>query len=129
VLGVKDVTSAEYVSKHMGVGTIETTSHSKSVGKILDLGKDTKRFEKRNLLNPDEIVRMDRNEAILSAFGLKPFKLTKMDYTRHPMSYLLQPSPVSEYDPGWKEEAINTEEPTAGILVSEASGEEDAFWI
>jgi type IV secretion system protein VirD4 len=128
VLGVKDVTSAKYISDHMGVGTIETTSHSKSVGKILDLGKDTKRFEKRNLLNPDEITRMDRNEAILSAFGLKPLKLTKMDYTKHPMSGLLKPSPVSEYDPGWavKEEVINLEVET--MEASETAGEEDAFW-
>jgi type IV secretion system protein VirD4 len=133
VLGVKDVTSAEYISKHMGVGTIETTSHSKSVGKILDLGKDTKRFEKRNLLNPDEIVRMDRNEAILSAFGLKPFKLTKMDYTKHPMSHLLKPSPVTEYCPEWSKpkDATQSETTDSAFMQPEApesAGEEDAFW-
>ena len=60
VLGVKDVTSAEYISKHMGVGTIETTSHSKSVGKILDLGKDTKRFEKGTFSTRTRIVHVTK---------------------------------------------------------------------
>lgn len=106
VLGVKDVTSAKYVSEHLGVGTIQTDSHSRYLGKVFDLGKSTSRFEKRNLLNPDEIVRMSYNQAILSAFGLKPLRLEKMDFTKHPMCKFLKPAPVSQYKPEWSEKYI-----------------------
>ncbi|HBK69308.1 MAG TPA: conjugal transfer protein TraG [Firmicutes bacterium] len=101
VLGVKDVTSAKYISEHLGVGTIQTEGFKKSRGKVFDLGQSTSRFEKRNLLNPDEIIRMPRKQAILSAFGLKPLKLSKMDFTKHPMYHLLSPEPVANYKPEW----------------------------
>lgn len=101
ILGVKDVTSAKYISEHLGVGTIQADSLSKNLGKIIDLGKNTSRFEKRNLLNPDEITRIPKNQAILSAFGLKPLKLEKIDFTKHPMYKLLTPVPVSNYKPEW----------------------------
>lgn len=103
VLGVKDVTSAKYISDHLGVGTIQTESLSKHLGKVIDLGKSTSRFEKRNLLNPDEITRMPYNQAILSAFGLKPLKIEKMDFTKHPMCKHLKPDPISNFKPEWAE--------------------------
>jgi hypothetical protein len=116
ILGVKDVTSAEYISKHLGVGTIKTESVSRSVGKVIDLGKNTSRYEKRNLMNPDEVTRMPKSQAILSAFGLKPLKLEKLDFTKHPMSKLLQPQPVSLYKREWSEKYKPVDDPLDRII-------------
>lgn len=104
VLGVKDVTSAKYVSEHLGVGTIETQSLRKPVGNIFTLGDMSIDNRQRNLLNPDEITRLPKNQAILSAFGLKPAKLEKMDFTLHPMNKKLIPRPISDFKPKWSEE-------------------------
>lgn len=142
ILGAKDNTSAEYISKHLGEGTIETNSISKTLDKPLSLGKNTTRLEKRKLMNIDEIVRMPRNLAILSAFGLKPLMLEKLDYTKHPMSNLLEPASVSSYRPEWsskyikdpvdeiideiinESETIEFEEEEPGIYVPKT----DEFW-
>lgn len=144
ILGVKDVTSAKYISDHLGVGTIKTSSKSHSVGKIMDLGKETDKYEKRNLLNPDEIARMPKNQAILSAFGLSPLKLQKMDYSKHPMTKMLKPLPINEYIPSWQKEKEPEEElafgppiekpvePVVPINITkptvEPSQPQDAFW-
>lgn len=101
ILGVKDVTSAKYISEHLGVGTIEAKGSRKQVGNIFDLGQVNKTYQKRNLLNPDEIARMPKNQAILSAYGLKPAKLIKMDFTQHPMNKSLFPTPVTDHSPEW----------------------------
>jgi type IV secretion system protein VirD4 len=101
ILGVQDVTSAKYISDHMGISTITTKSHRKSLGKPLKLGDETTQYKERRLMNPDELIRLATNEAILSAFGLKPFKIEKMDYTKHPMAKLLDPEPINNFRPAW----------------------------
>ena len=101
VLGVKDVTSAKYISEHLGTGTIETQSLSKPVSDIFGLGLVQVSHQRRALLNPDEIARMPKTQAILSAYGLKPAKLTKMDFTKHPMSKNLVPTPIASFEPEW----------------------------
>ena len=101
ILGVQDVTSAKYISDHMGISTITTKSHRKSLGKPLKLGDETTQYKERRLMNPDELIRLATNEAILSAFGLKPFKIEKMDYTKHPMANLLDPEPINNFRPAW----------------------------
>jgi len=103
ILGVKDVTTSKYISEHLGKGTIETKQKSHKVGEI-DLGSERASFQQRNLLNPDEIARMPKNQAILSAFGLYPMKIQKLDYTKHPSAKLLKPAPINEYVPAWKKE-------------------------
>lgn len=147
ILGVKDVTSAKYISEHLGVGTIKTEGRVRPVFSMFNFGSKRIQPQARNLMNPDELTRMSPQQAILSAsFGLKPIKIEKMDFTRHPMAKHLEPVPVSEYSPVWAEAfrkngesafssgfVVNPRIPTgdipeeSGIIVPER-GNNDSFW-
>lgn len=101
ILGVKDVSTAKYLSDHLGITTIQTTTHRRPVMGFFELGDKTVQLRERNLINPDELTRMPKKQAILSACGLKPLKLEKMDYLNHPMAKELLPKPIDEYQPLW----------------------------
>lgn len=105
-LGATDITTAEFVSKLLGTTTVEDVSLSKSAGieGILDLGKITKRTAKRNLMNPDEILRLPNKNEILILRGQRPILLEKMDYTKHRLSSYIKPIKVSDYKPEWTKE-------------------------
>lgn len=105
-LGATDITTAEFVSKLLGTTTVEDVSLSKSAGieGILDLGKITKRTAKRNLMNPDEILRLPNKNEILILRGQRPILLEKMDYTKHKLSSYINPIKVSDYKPEWTKE-------------------------
>ena len=38
---------------------------------------------KRNLMNPDELLKMDNNKEIVMVRGKKPFICNKFDYSHH----------------------------------------------
>ncbi|WP_084756920.1 VirD4-like conjugal transfer protein, CD1115 family [Clostridium sp. DMHC 10] len=104
-LGATDIITAEFVSKLLGTATVKDVSSSKSAGLegIVDFGKVTKRAVKRNLMNPDEILRLPNKNEILILRGAKPIILEKMDYTRHRLSKYIKLIKISDYKPLWTE--------------------------
>ena len=106
VMGAQDVLTAKYVSEHLGKGTVEAISTRRRAGfdGMFDMGSRTQSLQERYLRNPDEIIRMDRQEAMLSSFGLPPMKLRKLDYTRHPLSKKLVIA--GDYSPEWSKSLI-----------------------
>lgn len=56
---------------------------------------------KRNLLNPDEIIRIPSTELMVIIRGNKPLLLKKMIYTEHPLAKKLQDVSVLTYVPDW----------------------------
>lgn len=111
-LGCTDIVTAEHVSKICGQVTINLESFQRRNGPpgYLDLGKTTMSVGKRFLLNPDEVLRLSRDDALVIVRGQKPLKIQKMDYTLHPMSQQLHPIPVSQYRPIWLSEFSKTTE-------------------
>ncbi|NJD02375.1 MAG: type IV secretory system conjugative DNA transfer family protein [Ruminiclostridium sp.] len=109
-LGCTDIVTAEHVSKVCGQVTINLESFQRRCGPpgYLDLGKKTMSVGKRFLLNPDEVLRLPRDDALVIVRGQKPLKIQKMDYTLHPMCQQLKPFPVSQYQPVWKCEKDKT---------------------
>lgn len=105
VMGVKDNTTSQYISQNLGVGTVtvESIRKHKGLSHIFDLGDATFAPQERRLLNPDEIMRLNTNEAILTVSGLKPVRLEKMDFTEHPLAKMIKPEPVSDYYPEWSQ--------------------------
>ena len=55
----------------------------------------------RNLLNPDEIIRIPSTELMVIIRGNKPLLLQKMIYTEHPLAKKLQDNSVLTYIPDW----------------------------
>lgn len=45
---------------------------------------------KRNLMNPDELLKMDHDKAIVMVRGRKPFICKKYDYSNHPEASKLE---------------------------------------
>lgn len=101
VMGVKDLTTAEYISKYAGKGTITVESHTKERGRIFDFGRDTFSLAERMVIAPDELFRLKKSEGIVLASGIRPVKITKMDFAKHRRFGELQPESIEKYIPGW----------------------------
>ena len=61
---------------------------------------------RRNLMNPDELLKMDHNKAIVMIRGRKPFICNKYDYSEHPEADKLKDMTVEEQ----KERFVDNEE-------------------
>ena len=58
---------------------------------------------KRNLMNPDELLKMDHDKAIVMVRGRKPFICNKYDYSKHSEAYKLQDMTLEEQKERFKE--------------------------
>lgn len=107
-LGAADTLTAEYFSDLIGVATAETESLKKeaSIEGELEYGQKNISTLKRNLLNPDEILRIPYNQLLVNIRGNKPVLLEKMIYTEHPFAKKLKDVSVSEYRPNWNTQEI-----------------------
>lgn len=51
---------------------------------------------KRNLMNPDELLKMDHDKEIVMVRGRKPFICKKYDYSNHPEANKLEDLTLEE---------------------------------
>lgn len=102
-LGTTDTLTAKYFCDLLGVSTAETQSVKKEAGLegALEFGQKNISTLKRNLLNPDEIIRIPSTELMVIIRGNKPLLLKKMIYTEHPLAKKLQDVSVLTYVPDW----------------------------
>ena len=113
-LGMTDILTAEYFCNMIGVSTVETESIKKSnsiEGEIEEYGQKNISTLKRNLLNIDEVMRVDSNKLIAILRGNKPIKLEKMHYKTHPLASKLKDSSIYDYNPQWLQNNTNIELP------------------
>ena len=82
-LGGQEYSTLEYISKGLGKTTITVKNRSMSKGKS---GSSSASYNQtaRDLMSPDEIMKMPKDECILIINGLAPFKGKKYDYLAHP---------------------------------------------
>jgi len=102
-LGTTDTLTAKYFCDLLGVATAETQSIKKDSGLegALEFGQKNISTLERNLLNPDEIIRIPSKELMVIIRGNKPLLLQKMIYTEHPLAKKLQDVSVLTYVPDW----------------------------
>lgn len=102
-LGTTDTLTAMYFCDLLGVATAETQSIKKEVGidGELEFGQKNISTLERNLLNPDEIIRIPGFKLMVIIRGNKPLLLQKMIYTEHPLAKKLQDVSVLTYIPDW----------------------------
>lgn len=107
-LGAADTLTAQYFCDLIGVATAETESLRKeaSIEGELEYGQKNISTLKRNLLNPDEILRIPYNQLLVNIRGNKPVLLEKMIYTEHSLAKKLKDVPVSEYKPNWNKQEV-----------------------
>jgi type IV secretion system protein VirD4 len=118
-LGCTDTATAEFVSALLGQATVQSQSIRKKAGfkGMFDFGDISTGTQRRALLNPDEILRLDPMSAILILRGQKPFKVEKMDYTKHQLANRIKPVPISEYNPEWVKQEDTDYSPVWDIKV------------
>lgn len=99
VMGCNDILTAEYISRVLGVSSVQNNSIRKVAGfdGKLDFGNEAIATTKRNLLNADEILRMDNTEQIVIIRGQKPFKCKKFDYSEYWMSKEMEEIEIEKY--------------------------------
>ncbi len=105
-MGVTDNLTAGFFCDLIGVSTAETSSlklENSLEGEIEEYGQKNISTLKRNLLNKDEILRLDTFKLIGILRGNKPLLLDKMIYTEHPLSKKLKDVSVSNYKPNWND--------------------------
>lgn len=107
-LGATDTLTAQYFCDLIGVATAETQSlrQEASIEGEIEYGQKNISTLKRNLLNPDEILRIPYNQLLVNIRGNKPILLEKMIYTEHKLAKKLKDISISEYKPNWNKQEI-----------------------
>lgn len=82
-LGGQEYSTLEYISKSLGKTTITVKNRTMSKGKSSSASASFNQTA-RDLMSPDEIMKMPKDECILIINGLAPFKGKKYDYLAHP---------------------------------------------
>lgn len=79
-LGVGEMETADYVSKMLGTFTVKEQMKVKEAGltRMMDVKQVTVKETERNLMNPDELMRMHEDEVIVFRKTLKPARLYKV---------------------------------------------------
>ena len=114
-MGCNDLASAKYVSEKCGKITIAVTNNQMPLAPLFSPVYSTTRpysqtrsNTQRDLMQPDEILRLDREKCIVLFQGRKPALLYKLTPEDVPAYAKLKPRRIIEYTPVWKlEEARN----------------------
>ncbi|MBW8321086.1 MAG: type IV secretory system conjugative DNA transfer family protein, partial [Rhizobium sp.] len=80
VFGVNDVETAELISRSIGKTDAQYLTRSWSEGKK----SSSEHISARDLINPDEIMRLDRDQMILLRQGQRPARVHKLRYFTDP---------------------------------------------
>ena len=112
-LGATDEITAKYVSDRTGVASVKVDSKAKMlntwrVSNYSPQYRETVSVGKRNILTPDEVLRIPLDEALIILRGQNVMKVKKFDYTNHPDSRYLVKSKASLYVPKWAEDRCET---------------------
>ena len=81
-----------------GVATVETNAIRKEAGfdGNFTYGMANVATNKRNLMNPDELLKMNHNQEIVMVRGRKPFICNKFDYSQHEETDKLEDMTIEE---------------------------------
>lgn len=105
MLGCTDDVTANYFSARSGDMSIQvqstmTTKQSMAVAQVIPQYRETQGHGRRKLLTPDEVLRLPPKEMLVIIRGQNILKLTKFDYTKHPMSKEMVPVSIYDCNPG-----------------------------
>ena len=80
VLGVRDVFTAEQVSKLLGTTTVKTPGQSQTRGQSGGSQSESSNYAARALMTPDELLVMPAERCLAVAGGMNPVRLEKVAY-------------------------------------------------
>ena len=109
--GGTDQTTAKYISDLTGTATVQVESQNKdrNLGAVIPPlnYKESTGLGKRAILNPDEVMQLNKQELLVFLQGQKPKKAKKIWYYKRPEYKELEIENPSEYMPEWKKNEEN----------------------
>ena len=120
-LGCNDPITAKFLSDRSGLTTVEALNEARdlSTWRFSDHTpeyKETKSEHPRNLINPDEVMTIPMDEALIILRAKNVFKVKKYDYTRHPESKKLKKRKAVAYIPEWRKSQGKTENVVKNVI-------------
>ena len=119
-MGCNDLTSAEYISKKCGKVTISVTNNQMPLMPLFSpiyastrSYSQTRSNTQRDLMLPDESLRLDRRQCIALFQGRKPALLYKLTPEELPDYSTLKSCRVIYYVPKWKQRELEKEQKSA----------------
>ncbi len=110
-MGCNDMTSAKYISEKCGKITIAVTNNQMPLAPLFSPVysttrpySQTKSNTQRDLMLPDEILRLDRDRCIVLFQGHKPALLYKLAPENIPVYAKLKSRRIIDYTPQWKQQ-------------------------
>lgn len=107
-LGCTDQATAEFISKRTGTMTIKVQSQGLRRNKMDITGlaapdySENNSVGKREVLTPDEVLRLPNENALVILRGQKVIKVLKFDFSKHPESAKFVAAPIRDHVPEWK---------------------------
>lgn len=106
-LGCNDPITAKFLSDRSGLTTVEAVNETRdlSTWRFSDHTveyKETKSDQRRNLMDPGDIMTIPMDEALVILRSKNVFKVKKFDYTKHPESKKLKKRKAVSYIPEWR---------------------------
>lgn len=90
MMGANDIDSAKYFTDLIGKATVTQETVARSDRVVVDAGTRSEREVPRDLIAPDEILRMDNKDILVLVRGGYPGKIHKMHYSEHPSANELE---------------------------------------
>ena len=132
-LGCNDLTSAKYISEKCGKVTISVTNNQMPLMPLFSPVytstrpySQTRSNTQRDLMLPDEVLRLEYGKCIALFQGHKPALLYKLTPEELPGYSELRSCRVIDYIPEWKRRDMEKEKPEAAKESAESKQEETA---
>ena len=106
-LGCTDMLTAKYFSDRIGVASVEVESEMRELN-TMHISNYTPQFRRTNslgrrqLLTPDEVLRLQPDEELIFIRGQKVFRAHRFDYSKHPEYKKLRNSKAVQHEPDWR---------------------------
>lgn len=126
-LGCTDTLTAEWISDRIGVASVEVEGTMRELNTMHITNytpsfRRTNSIGKRQLLTPDEVMRLAPDEELVFIRGQKVFRARRFDYSLHPAYKKLRSRKAILHEPDWKASRVSASEPVpSAISVSQPS--------
>lgn len=121
-LGCTDMLTANYFSERLGTASVEVESEARELN-TMHITNYTPRFRKTNslgrrqLLTPDEVLRLQPDEELIFVRGQKVLRAQRFDYSKHPDYKKLKSSKAIHHEPDWKKSSrAHSSEPNPSVI-------------
>lgn len=108
-MGCRRYFNSGVYTEYLGVATVETNAIRKEAGfdGKFTYGMENIATNKRNLMNSDELLKLDNNKEIVIVRGRKPFICNKYDYSKHIEASKMEDMTIEEQREKFKDNVEN----------------------